>query len=158
MPAALSLVRHIFDQAFNQGNLDIVDKLVSVDSATHIPGWGIPATRLGFKQIIVNLRAAFPDLYCTVEDEIEGKNKSATLWTLRGTHKGSFLGNQASGRLVEVQGFTFARIGGGQIIENWILIDQMSMLQQLGVVPPPRGNPSSDKGYVLSLTRRFFDV
>jgi len=144
MEATSSLVGDIFNQAFNQGNLDIVDELVSVDSATHIPGWGVPANRLGLKQLIVNLRAAFPDLYCTIEDEIEGQNKLAALWTLRGTHKRSFLGNQASGRLVEVQGIIFARIREGQIVEHWILIDQMIMLQQLGVVPPPRSNTSTD--------------
>jgi len=140
MSEASSLVRDLFNWAFNQGNLDIVDQLVSVDSAAHIPGWGMPANKLGLKQMIANLRAAFPDLYCTVDNEIEGESKSAALWTLRATHKGSFLGNQASGRLVEVQGFIFARFEEGQIAEYWILIDQMSMLQQLGVVPPPRGN------------------
>jgi predicted ester cyclase len=32
----------------------------------------------------------------------------------------------------------FARIENGQIAESWTLLDQMSMLQQLGIVPPPR--------------------
>jgi len=134
-----SLVRALFEQAFNQGELALVDKLVSTISPTHIPGWGMPANRLGLKQMIANLRAGFPDLHCTVDDEIEGESKTAAIWTLRGTHQSSFLGNQATGRKVEVQGFIFARTGEGQIVENWILIDQMTMLQQIGVVPPPRG-------------------
>lgn len=134
-----SLILRIFDYAFNQGNLAIVDELVSVDSPTHIPGWGMPANRLGVKQMIANLRAAFPDLHCTVEDEIDGESKSAAIWTLRGTHKGSFLGNSPTGRQIEVQGFIFALIANKQITESWLLIDQMTMLQQIGVVPPPRG-------------------
>jgi predicted ester cyclase len=136
-----SLIRDIFEQAFNQGNLAIVDELVSVDSTPHLPGWGMPANRLGLKQMIANLRVAFPDLYCTVDDEVEARNKAAALWTLRGTHKASFFGNLPTGRRVEVQGFFFARKANGRITEGWILIDQMSMLQQIGVVPPPRGNP-----------------
>jgi steroid delta-isomerase-like uncharacterized protein len=140
MQAAPSLVRKIFNQAFNQGDLDIVDELVAADVATHMSSWGLPASRLGLKQMIANLRSAFPDLRCTIEDEIGEGNKIAAHWTMRGTHKGAYFGNLATGRQVEVQGFIFARTTHGQIVENWILIDQMGLLQQLGIVPPPRGS------------------
>jgi predicted ester cyclase len=139
MQATPSLVRRIFDQAFNQGDLTSVDELVSADIATHLAGWGLPANRLGLKQVIANLRAAFPDLHCTIEGEIRDGDQLAAHWTMRGTNTGSFFGNQPTGRLVTVQGLIFARTAHGRIVENWILIDQMSMLQQLGVVPPPRG-------------------
>ena len=137
MPTNSSLVRDIFDQAIHQGKLAIVDELVSVDATIHIPGWGIPANRLGFKQMVANLRAAFPNLRCTVNGEIVVERKLAAIWTLRGTHKGLFLGNMPTGRSVEVQGFIFAHTKHGQITESWLLIDQMSMLQQIGVIPPP---------------------
>lgn len=140
MPISSSLIYNIFDQALNQGNLAIVDELIAVDAIAHIPGWGTPANRLGVKQMIANLRAAFPDLHCTVDNEIEAESKSAALLTLRGTHQGPLFGNLPTGRRVEVQGVIFARTADGQIIENWLLIDQMSMLQQMGIVPPPRGN------------------
>jgi len=133
-----SPVRALFEQAFNQGNLSIVDELVSVDSPTHIPGWGMPANRLGLKQMIASLRAAFPDLHCTVNDEIEKETKAAVLWTMCGIHKGPFFGNLPTGRRVEVQGFIFAHIIDKRIAEGWLLIDQMSILQLIGVVPPPR--------------------
>ncbi len=37
-----------------------------------------------------------------------------------------------------VQGISFVRTENGQIAEGWTMIDQMGMLQQLGLVPPPR--------------------
>ena len=58
---------------------------------------------------------------------------------MRGTHQGLFFGNQPTGRPVMVQGIIFARIENVQIAENWTLIDQIGMLQQLGIVPPPKG-------------------
>ena len=140
MQAAPTLVHRIFDEAFNQGQLTIVDELVSVDVTTHLASWGVPASRLGLKQLIANLRAAFPDLRCTVEDEIGEGDKVAARWTMRGTQKGFYLGNLPTGRPVVVQGFIFARTTHGQIVEHWILIDQMSLLQQLGIVPPPKGS------------------
>ncbi|MGW8249365.1 MAG: ester cyclase [Anaerolineales bacterium] len=138
MPDAASLVRLIFEQAFNQGDLDVVDDLVAADVTAHFESWGIPASRLGFKQMIANLRSAFPDLHCTVEDEIIQGDKFAARWMMSGSHQGSFFGNLPTRRRIEVQGFIFTCIVEGKIGENWILIDQMGLLQQLGVVPPAR--------------------
>ena len=108
------------------------------DSIIHIPAWGMPDNRTGLKQLIASLRLAFPDLHCTIEDEIGEVNKFAAHWTMRGTHKGPFLGNQPTGRTIMAKGIIFARTENGRIIEDWILIDQMGMLQQLEIIPPPR--------------------
>jgi predicted ester cyclase len=40
------------------------------------------------------------------------------------------------GRPVEVQGIIFARTENGRIVEDWTLVDEMDILQQLGLVPP----------------------
>jgi predicted ester cyclase len=118
-----------------------VDQLVAPDSISHHLSWGMPANRIGLKQLIVMFRTAFPDLHCTIEDEIIQGDKVAAHLSMRGTHQGLFLGNLPTNKPVLVQGLIYARIGNGQIIENWTMIDQMSVLQQLGLVPPPR--PSS---------------
>jgi steroid delta-isomerase-like uncharacterized protein len=138
MQAAPSLVQRLFDQAFNQGDLAVVDELVAADSVSHTLSWAMPSSRMGLKRLIAMFRSAFPDLRCTVEDEIRDGERSAAHWTMHGTHKGSFLGNPPTGRLVEVQGIIFARIENGRIVEDWTLVDQLGMLQQLGIVPPPR--------------------
>ena len=135
---AKSLVHRIFDQAFNQGDLTVVDELVAADGVTHTLSWGIPTGRLGLKQWIATFRLAFPDLHCSVEDEIYQGDKVAAHWTMRGTHRGSFLGNPPTGKPITVQGIIFARLRDGQIVENWTLVDQLGMLQQLGIIPPAR--------------------
>jgi steroid delta-isomerase-like uncharacterized protein len=133
-----SLLHCIFDKAFNQGDLAAIDELVSPDSITHTSNWGIPAGRIGFKQLIAMLRTAFPDLRCTIEDEIIQDDKIAAHWTMHGTHRGLFLGNVPTHKLIIVQGLIYMRIENGQVVENWILVDQIGMLQQLGLLPPPR--------------------
>jgi steroid delta-isomerase-like uncharacterized protein len=140
MPIAQSdsIIRRMIDTAFNQGNFPAVEELLAPDSITHITAWGMPNNRLGLKHLIAGFRTAFPDLHCTVEDEIYADNKVAAHWTMRGTHLGLFFGNQPTGRPVVVQGIIFARIESDQIAENWTLIDQIGMLQQLGIVPPPK--------------------
>jgi steroid delta-isomerase-like uncharacterized protein len=139
LQANLSLVRRIFELAFNRGDLAIVDELLATECITHIPAWGMPANRMGLKLFIASLRTAFPDLHCSIEDEILEGCRLAAHWTLRGNHGGLFLGNRPTGRPVEVQGTIFARIENGLIVEDWILVDQMGLLHQLGIVPPPSG-------------------
>jgi steroid delta-isomerase-like uncharacterized protein len=133
-----SVLQHMFDKAFNQGNLAAIDELVAPDGISHHLSWGMPANRMGLKQLIAMLRTAFPDLQCTIEDEIIAGDKIAAHWTMRGTHKGLFLGNSPTNKPILVQGLIYARTNNNQIIENWTMIDQMGVLQQLGLVPPPR--------------------
>jgi steroid delta-isomerase-like uncharacterized protein len=126
------------DQGFNQGNLAVVEKLVAPDAISHHLGWGVPANRMGLKQLIAMLRTAFPDLHCSVEDEIFQDDKFAAHWKMRGTHKGPFLGNPPTNKPIVVQGIFYGCVQDRQVIENWVLLDQIGMLQQLGLVPPPR--------------------
>lgn len=106
----------------------------------------MPANRMGLKQLIAMFRTAFPDLRCTVEDEITQGDKIAAHWTMCGTHKGPFLGNSPTSKPIVVQGIIYARIENGQVVENWTWLDQMSVLQQLGLVPPPlrRSSPTAE--------------
>ena len=134
-----SLICRIFEEAFNQGNLAVVDELLSPDHLTHNAFGGAPNGPQGLKWLIAMFRTAFPDLKCAVGDEIREGDKFSAHWTMRGTHKGSFLGNPPTGKPVVVQGIIFARTENGRIAEDWTLIDQMGILQQLGLIPPSRG-------------------
>jgi len=131
-----SLIRKIFEEGFNRGHLAVADELFSPDHLAHNPiGSGANGPQ-GFKLLILMFRNAFPDLHCTVEDEISQGNKVAAHWVMYGTQRGPFMGNQPTGRQVEIQGIVFARTENGRIVEDWTLVDQMGILQQLGVVPP----------------------
>ena len=134
-----SLIRRIFEEAFNQGDLAVVDEVLTPDHLAHNAFGGAPNGPQGLKWLIAMFRTAFPDLHCTVEDEIRVADQFAAHWTMRGTHNGSFLGNPPTGRPVVVQGIIFARTENGQMVEDWTLIDQLGILQQLGLVPPPAG-------------------
>ena len=114
----------------------MVDELFSADSVTHTDRWGMPANRTGWKLFIIALRRGFPDLHCTLEHEIGTRDWLAAHWTLRGTHQGVFMGNAPTGRPIEIAGMIFAHVENDRIIEDWTLIDQMGILQQLGLIPP----------------------
>jgi steroid delta-isomerase-like uncharacterized protein len=134
-----SAVRRVLDEAFNQGNLAVIDEVFTPNHFTHTASPGIQNNNEGLKQLVTLFRTAFPDLNCTVEDEINADGKVAAHWTMSGTHKGPLMGTPPTGKSFSIQGLLFARIENGKIAEDWTLTDQMGMLQQLGLVPPPTG-------------------
>jgi steroid delta-isomerase-like uncharacterized protein len=81
-------------------------------------------------------KTAFPDMSATVEDVVAEGEKVVTRVTLRGTHQGEVEEfGPPTGRQVETQGITIHRIDGGKIVEEWNSWDNMSLMQQLGLVP-----------------------
>lgn len=130
-----SLINRIIGEAFNQGNLAIIGEAITPNHLSRSSFGGAPNGPASLKWLIIMLRTAFPDLHCTVEDEIREGDKRAAHWSMRGTHKGVFMGNPPTGMQVLVQGIIFARFEGGMIVEFWMLIDQLGLLQQLGIIP-----------------------
>ena len=128
-------IHRIFEEAFNQGNLAVVDELLTPDHLAHNAFGGVPNGPQGLKWLIAIFRTAFPDLHCIIEDEIREGDKFAAHWTMRGTHKGLFSGNPPTGRPIEVRGIIFGHISNDRIAEDWTLLDQMGILQQLGIIP-----------------------
>ncbi len=56
---------------------------------------------------------------------------------MTGTHQGEFNGIPATGNKVNVVGMSIWKIVDGKNVEEWEILDTMSMLQQLGVIPAP---------------------
>jgi len=44
-----------------------------------------------------------------------------------------------TGKQIRVSGIAIWRIAEGKIVEHWHVTDQMSLMQQLGVIPPVEG-------------------
>ena len=58
-------------------------------------------------------------------------------WTLRGTHQGELGDIPATGKQVTQSGMSIFRLDNARIVEVWVLADNMSLMQQLGVIPVP---------------------
>jgi steroid delta-isomerase-like uncharacterized protein len=129
-----AVVRRMFAE-LNKGNLAIVDELVAPEYVEHVIGGPEIAGPDGLKQFIGQFAAAFPDLQITVDDLIAENNKVVTRFTMRGTHQGALMGIAPTGKSVSIGVILISRIVNGRFVEDWEIIDQLGMLQQLGVVP-----------------------
>jgi len=126
-------IRRVIEEVYNRGDLGVVDEVAASDLVIHASSqdiWG----REGAKQHVAQLRAGFPDLCFTIEDQIAEGDRVVTRWSARGTHKGTFQGVPATGRQVRLVGADIDRIIGGKVVECWAHVDELGLMRQLGVV------------------------
>jgi len=131
-----AIARRFLEEAFNSGNLDVVDELVAPefvnnDAALPEPAVGIEAA----KASITGYREAFPDLRLAIEQQLAEGEYVTTRWNARGTHQGALLGMAPTGKQATVTGITIDRIVDGRFVESWTNWDTLGLMQQLGVVP-----------------------
>ena len=89
------------------------------------------------KQLIAMYRSAFPDLHFTIEDMLAEGEKVVIRVVIHATHKGELLGIPPTDKQLALTSTEIFRIAGGKIDEQWINMDALGMMQQLGVVPAP---------------------
>ena len=80
---------------------------------------------------------AFPDLHITTDLLVAEEDKVTKVWTANSTHQGEFLGIPATGNRIVIKGIEVFRIADGKIAEVWASMDNLGMMQQLGVIPQP---------------------
>lgn len=91
----------------------------------------------GYKELIVFLRAVFPDIEVMIEDVVVSGDRAAVRTLARGTHTAPVLGIPATGRQVEFRAFDFHRLEEGRIAQTWALADYFALLSQLGATFSP---------------------
>ena len=131
------LVRRLFD-AINEGNVVAIDQLLASNYALHLAS-NPPMDREAFKQGVIASEAAFPDVRFTLEDLIAEGDKVAARVTMRGTHRGNFMGASPTGKQVTMTGMDIFRFMAGKVVGHWGNEDDLGLMQQLGVISVPGG-------------------
>jgi steroid delta-isomerase-like uncharacterized protein len=125
------IIERRVEEIWNQGNPATIDELIAPNLISN----GQPIGREGFRQFVNAVRAAFPDIHFTVEDTVVEGDKVVIRYTGRGTHQGAFAGIPATGKQVQFPGIDLFRIANGQMAEEWLMYDQLGLLQQIGAMP-----------------------
>jgi len=131
-----AIVRRIFRDFLNAGNLEAANDLFAPDFVNHSPGRRTTPDREGLKQFIAYLHAAFPDVSWTIDDLVADGDRVAIRMTLRGTHTGDLFGIPPTGKRIDMAAMTILRFAGGKAVERWNVSDDLLLLQQIGVIPP----------------------
>jgi predicted ester cyclase len=136
------LVARRWVEAFNtrdeQGEADAR----TADFIAHAPASLEPAPldSDAWTQFLSAFLEGFPDLHITVEDAVAEGELVAQRLLFKGTHTGVFQGLPPTNRQVMFSGLELNRMVDGKVAEHWVEMDQVALLQQLGllVMPGPR--------------------
>jgi steroid delta-isomerase-like uncharacterized protein len=127
-----------FLRLFNEGDVTVVEDTFAPDMVLHyLDGNPDLEGREALIGWVLSSRTMWPDLTVTIDEQIAQGNLYAARWTLTGTHSGDVPGIPATGNEVRFQGMLMLRIEDGKIVEWWHADDQLSILIQIGVIPPP---------------------
>lgn len=115
-----AVARREIEELYNRGgSLDAAEEIYAPDYLGHESTIGEIRGVEGAKQYAATMRLAFPDLSCTVEDQVAEGDKVVTRWSAQGTHQGETedLG-PATGNRMEITGISIERFSDGKVAES----------------------------------------
>ena len=136
-----AIVQQLIDEAWNKGNLAIIDELLAPNYVLHVDAPGAKKDREGYKQAVSMYRTAFPDFFFTMEDMIAEGNKVVIRCTMGGTHEGELMGNAPTGKKLKMTAISIRHFENGKIVEEWVETSMLGFMQQMGAIPMP-GKPA----------------
>jgi predicted ester cyclase len=129
------IVRRMFEEVFNQGNLALADSCVAATFVNHATQAAMLPGPESLKEHVVLLRTAFPDLHFRIEDLIADEEYAAAHVTFSGTHKGVFRGLPPTHTSCVQAQMHIVRFVERKVVEHWAVRDDLCFMQQLGMVP-----------------------
>jgi steroid delta-isomerase-like uncharacterized protein len=135
-----------FHEAFNRGDLDAAASFFAEDCRNH----GRKVGRAGVRLVLGEIKTNFPDARLTMVHSVAEGDWVVVRCNYSGTHRGSsrlpvdggmLVGLPPTGRSFEVQHIHMYCVRDGKIAEHFANRDDVGMMRQLGLIPPPAAPP-----------------
>jgi steroid delta-isomerase-like uncharacterized protein len=128
-----AIAKRAFDEILSQGHFELAEELYAKDFVNH--GVHRDATLEEDQAALRGWHQAFSNIAIVPEKLIAENDLVTVYWIARGTNTGIGNGLPATGKKAELAGITIWRIVDGKIKEEWSAFDQLSLMQQLGLLP-----------------------
>ena len=113
-----ALVRHLLEEAVNQGNLEVADELLAPEFVDHDLVPGKVADIEDLKRWVAELQASFSDYHFSIEEQIAEGDKVVTRTIFNGTHdQKEYRGVVPSGTRITMETVNIHRVIEGKIVE-----------------------------------------
>lgn len=144
------LVRWSFD-ALNRRDLDALRKIFADDAVERFPD----QTCHGPDEIVAyfeRTQAGVSDWHIEAVAIAEQEDDVFVRWRLTGTHSGTLLGIEATGKRLEIDGMDHFTIRDGKVVSNFVIVDQLQYARQIGMMPPQ--DSVGDKAFKAAFNAR----
>ena len=140
-PDEETVIRRLFDDVWNEGNVAVVDELVVPTAVVYQSDLTTAPGPDAYREAVGLLHTAFPDLRVSIEDLVACPGRAVVRWTLRGTHQGAFGALPPTGNAVTMARVSIFRLDAGKVVEEWCGGDVIGLKQQLHLVLGGAGSP-----------------
>ena len=130
-----AVVRRYYDEVLNQGHLSVLDDIAADNYLENDPLPGQGHGLADFKARASTLLTAFSPCTFSIEDVVAEGDRVVVRWRSSGNHSGEFLGMPPTNRDYTIAGIDIHRLADSRMAEHWHVVDQLSQLQQLGMIP-----------------------
>jgi steroid delta-isomerase-like uncharacterized protein len=113
---------------------DRLSEILADGLVDHDPAPGQSDGPKGIGEFWATLHTAFPDVALEPVQVIATEDFVTAVLDITGTHKGDFLGHEATNKTFKVRGIQVGRFTDGKMTDRWGSTDQLGILQQLGLV------------------------
>ncbi len=113
-----AIIRRLFDEALNQGRLELVNQFFTADFIDHSTPDQIPGPA-GVRSFFLDVRSSFPDIHVTIDDLIAEGSRVVVRTTWRGTHMGRYAGHAPTRKQVHGTLMQIFHLENGRIAEEW---------------------------------------
>jgi steroid delta-isomerase-like uncharacterized protein len=144
----------------NQGDIDMTMDVFADSFVDHqvVPGGAsLGNTKADVRQAHEMLKMAFPDVRFTLEDLLVEGNSVVMRVSGEGTQQGPFFGSPATGKHIKWTGVRLLRYEDGRFAEGTSELDQVGILQQMGIIPAAPTNNHYDPEGNKVVVRRLID-
>lgn len=139
------LVRKLYSEAWERGNLDFIYELYAEGVEIHMQG--VPEDPFGpapMVQLVSMARTAAPGLRVTIDDLISEYDKVVALITIHGGFQGQVSGAKPRENVSVWRRIDVYRFHNGLVVEQWSDRNDITLLRDIGV-----GVPHVDQGLAL---------
>ncbi len=126
------LVEHYWNGKWNERRTEILDECLSSNVRYH----GTSMTINGieeYKQVYQSYLAAFGKSELEITELIAAGDKVVSRISLSCLHTGELDGIPPGGKEIKLTVFTIFKLQDGKIAEEWEILDELGMMQQLGL-------------------------
>jgi predicted ester cyclase len=115
-----STVRRYIEEVINENKVELIDEFFTPELAAHVKEF-------------MSGQSAFPDGREEILALVGEGNIVMAHWLLRGTHQGEYFGLPATGRPIEIMGFSVYHFNeAGQIEDDAMALHHFDALHQIG--------------------------
>ena len=131
-----AVMRRWIDEGHNRGNLKLLDDTFAPSYRAHLAD-GQTADFARLREVEEGFHRDFADIQITILDMLAEGDRVVTRSNIAATHR-------ASGKRMDVTAMSLARFANGKVIEDWMNMDELRMMTQLGLLPASGTSASPD--------------